>query len=366
MRFSHLLAVAVVVGAAGWILSGNLGDEVPAAETVTVAQQEEEPAVLTRVRVSVSRAEDYSLELTLTGQTAAERVVAVRAQTYGRVESVEVEPGDFVEAGTVIARLAPDDRLERLERAKASVRQYEIEYEASSELAEGGWRTEAAVAQALASLQRARAELATIRMDIGRTRIVAPISGMLETLDVEAGEIVFTGAGNALGEIVDLDPVTVVAHISEARVKTLRTGDEGTVTTVTGETAPAILRFIASTADPQTRTFRVELDVANPGHRIRAGMTASVRLPLETIPSHLIPPSILSLADDGTLGVKIVDDGDRVRFVAVEIVAAGAGGYHVAGLPGTVTLITVGQEFVVDGETVIPVHADGSADPAAS
>ena len=361
MRSSHLVAVAFAVGAAAWILSGNLGDEVPAAENGAVV---EEPVIEapepTRVRVTISNAQAYALELTLTGQTAAHRVVALTAQTHGRIESVEVREGEFVEEGMEIARLAIDDRMERLERARSSIRQYEIEYEASSELAESGWRTEAAAAAAHANLDRARAELASIRLDIERTRIVAPISGILEELDIEVGKVVFTGAGNTLGEVVDLDPITVVAFVSETQVERLKTGVDGMVRLATGEVVAGTLRFIGSMADPQTRTYRVELEFPNPEHAIRAGMTTLVKLPLASIPSHFISPSTLSLDDNGLLGIKIVDESATVRFLPVTIIAAEAKGYHVAGLPETVTLITVGQEYVTDGETVIPVRVEGS------
>jgi len=121
------------------------------------------------------------------------------------------------------------------------------------------------------------------------------------------------------------------------------------------------VRYIARTADEQTRTYRIELDIPNPQHTIRAGMTTLVRLPLATVPSHFLSPSILSLDDSGTLGVKIINGESTVRFLPVTIISAEADGYHVAGLPERVTLITVGHEFVTDGEAVTPVHVDGAS-----
>jgi multidrug efflux system membrane fusion protein len=69
----------------------------------------------------------------------------------------------------------------------------------------------------------------------------------------------------------------------------------------------------------------------------------------------LISPSVLALADDGTIGVKVVDDDDVVRFLPITIVADRPDGIWVAGIPDKARLITVGQDFVVDGETVKPV-----------
>ncbi len=363
MKISHILAVVFAMGAAGWVLSGNLGDDVPAAQGAAEPAPESviEAPPATSVRVATSVAGPHALELTLTGQTAAQRIVDISAQTRGRVESVAVRQGDFVDAGDLIARLAPDDRMERLERARSGVRLREIEYEAASRLAESGWQSEAAEAEALAQLERARSDLAAIRLDIERTRITAPISGILEELDIEEGSVVFTGAADALGKIVDLDPITVVCFVSETRVASIETGIRGMVTLATGETVSGVVRYIANTADEQTRTYRVELDIPNLQNTIRAGMTTLVRLPLATVPSHFLSPSILSLDDSGTLGVKIISGDSTVRFLPVTIISAEDDGYHVVGLPERVTLITVGHEFVIDGEVVTPVHADSSS-----
>lgn len=364
MKFSHILAVVFAIGAAAWVLSGNLGDDVPAAEGDAGPAPETviEASPATSVRVATSVATPHALELTLTGQTAAERIVAIGARTGGRVESVEVREGDFVDAGDLIARLAPDDRMERLERARSSVRLREIEHEAASRLAESGWQSEAAEAEALAQLDQARSDLAAILLEIERTRIKAPISGVLEELDVEEGSIVFSGAmADTLGKIVDLDPITVVGFVSETRVASIETGVRGMVTLATGETVTGVVRYIARTADEQTRTYKIELDIPNPQHTIPAGMTTLVRLPLATVPSHFLSPSILSLDDSGTLGVKIISGESTVRFLPVTIISAEADGYHVAGLPERVTLITVGHEFVSDGESVTPVHVDSSS-----
>ncbi len=364
MKISHILAVVFAMGAAAWVLSGNLGDDVPAsdgeAEPAPEVVVETPPA--TSVRVTTSVATPHSLELTLTGRTAAERIVAISAQTRGRVETVAVREGDFVEAGDLIAELAPDDRMERLERARSNVRLREIEYEAAVRLGESGWQSEASEAEALAQLDRARSELAAIRLDIEHTRIKAPIPGILEELDVEEGAVVFTGAADSLGRIVDLDPITVIGFVSETRVGSLETGTRGTVTLATGENVAGIVRYIARTADEQTRTYRIELDIPNPQHTIRAGMTTMVKLPLATVSSHFLSPSTLSLDDSGSLGVKVIGQESTVRFLPVTIISAEADGYHVAGLPERVTLITVGHEFVTDGEAVIPVHIDSSSE----
>ncbi len=371
MRISPILAILFAAGAAAWILSGQprilsvlFGDEAAAEREVREparAEPAEAPAP-TRVRVATSLAEPHVVRLLLTGRTEADRTVALHALTGGRIEAVEAREGALVDEGAVIARIALDDRPERLARAEARVDHFQTAFDASAELTESGWRAATSNAEALANLRGARAELAAVELDIARTRIAAPFSGVLDSLDAEVGDVVSAGPGGAepLGEVIDLDPVVVVAWVSERAVGQLRPGAVGHARLVTGEVVDGTVRYVSRVAEPKTRTYRIELEIPNPDYAIPAGMTTGLTLPLESVASHFISPSLLSLDEDGALGVKIVDSGDVVRFVPVTIVASEGGGLRVAGLPPEVTLITVGHAYVSPGETVIPVRADGA------
>ena len=135
---------------------------------------------------------------------------------------------------------------------------------------------------------------------------------------------------------------------------------------VTGQTVEGTLRFVASVADSSTRTFRIELEVANPGGQISDGVTSEIRLPLERLSAHLVSPAILTLDQAGSLGVKTLTDDGRVGFLPVEILETEPRGVWLGGLPEQITLITVGQDFVQVGQKVRAVEeaamaAGGSA-----
>ena len=117
------------------------------------------------------------------------------------------------------------------------------------------------------------------------------------------------------------------------------------------------MRFISPTADPATRTFRVEIEAPNPDGAIRDGITAEIRLATGSAPAHRLSPAVLTLDDRGVLGVRTVGPGEIVRFMPVSILAEGSDGVWVSGLPETVEVITVGQEYVKDGERVRVVVA---------
>ncbi|MBC6441190.1 MAG: efflux RND transporter periplasmic adaptor subunit [Rhodospirillales bacterium] len=373
MKSSHVLAIALAVGAIVWVMSGHFGGEGASTEDAPVSAAESHQAHVdarapTKVRVATSTAQPYVLTLSVTGRTEANRDISLRVQTSGRIETIEAEEGEVVEEGQVITRIAMDDRSQRLSRAEALVEQFRIAFNASAELAASGWRAETANAEALANLRGAQAELAAIMLDIERTEITAPFRGVLDAIGIEVGEVVEEGFGesDAIGHIFDLDPFIVVAAVSERDVGLLTVGDVGEAHLITGETVSGVLRYIGQVAEPETRTFRIELEVPNPDLRIAAGLTTQVILPLLTIPSHFISPSALSLADNGDLGVKVVDPDNIVRFVPVQVVANSDGGLWITGLPDEVTLITVGHDFVAAGEVVEPVRVEGSAFSGAS
>jgi multidrug efflux system membrane fusion protein len=356
MKRSYLVAGAIAVVVCGWLLTGLIGDD-GTPQAPKEADRSAELAV-PAVQVRTIVAEPRVRQLSLFGRTEADRRVEVRAETGGRVADKVVEKGQKVNAGEVIVRLNMDDRRARLKRAEAEVEHRRVTYRASQSLAKSGFVADIKKAEDWAALEQARAALAAIKLDIERTEVRAPFDGIVDALPVEVGDYVQSGGSmnsSIVAEVVDLDPIVVVCDVPEKEVGRIRVGDEADVRLVTGERARGTVRYVARTANSATRTFRVEIEVANPEATIGEGITAEVRLRQGEILAHRVTPAILTLDDDGVVGVKVVEDGDRVVFHRVVIVGDTPEGVWLAGLPERVTLITVGQEFVRDGQRVRPV-----------
>ncbi len=259
----------------------------------------------------------------------------------------------------VIAQLRLDDRSAKLAEAKAVLKQREIEYDAAQKLHQKGFRSTTEQAGAEARLDAARAVVEQMQIDIARTTLRAPFDGIVGEGHVELGD--FVRVGDVAATVVDLDPILAVGSVSERQIGALQNGGTAEVVLIDGSTHTGTIRFIAPVADPQTRTYRVELEIANADYRIRDGITAEIHFPLGETRAHLVTPSVLTLNDDGVVGVRTLDDDNRVRFRPVEILADETQGIWIGGLPDRVRLIVVGQEFVAEGERVNPVAA--AADP---
>lgn len=357
MRTSVIIAGALAIGATAWILSGQFGaPDKPAAANGSQAVPAEAEKPLAAVRIRILKARVKQDALIVNGRTEESRKVTLRAETAGPIIDVPAVEGRIVETNDVIARQNVEDRTARLAESTALVKQREIEYRAAAELAKKGFRSGTKLAEARAQLDAARAKTKSMRIDISRTTIKAPFRGVLETRYVEKGD--YVRVGDDIASIVDLDPVLAVGSASESDVGAITIGEPGKVTFIGGNVAEGKIRFIASVADPDTRSFRIELEIPNPDHRIRAGLTGKLALPLPPVRAHVLSPAVLTLADDGRIGVRIVDSNDIVRFKPVSILSQSADGLWVSGLSDGERLITIGHEYVRAGQKVRAVAED--------
>jgi membrane fusion protein, multidrug efflux system len=359
MRKSTLLALLITAAAALWVLSGEYGSWVglsakeqpaPAGSVAERVERQDVGRGLPSVRVLRSTAEPRLREIVVRGHTKANRQVELKAEVPGQVVELPREKGARVKKGELLARLSADDRLARLAETKAMVRQREIEYEAARKLADKGWRPETQFAANEASLEVARAKLAEMQVELGKTEIRAPFEGVIERRAAELGA--YVKAGDPVATIVDGDPLLVVAQVTEQAVGALKVGAPGRARLVTGETVEGRIRFIAAAAEPETRTFRVELEVANPEFALRDGVTAELRLPVREQMAHRLSPAALTLDEAGAVGVRTVDADGVVSFRRVEGAADTPEGIWLTGLPDRVDVIVVGQEFVRAGDRV--------------
>lgn len=325
------------------------------AATETAEPKSSDPVEkpLVNVRIAELEAIERPLSIIVTGRTNAIKDAEIKAETSGSVIARPARKGNFVKKGTVLLELAMNDRMERLEDAKAQVGSAEISYNASKDLQRKQFESQVRLAQSNAELAKAEAALAEIKLDIARTKIRAPIDGYIETLLPGPGD--YVEAGEEVAMVVDLDPIRVIANVTEMDVGHLKVDDLAAVRLPNGLEVGGTIHYISRVANESTRTFRVDVWIDNPEAAIPAGLTASVKLEAGAQRAHKIPSSAMTLSDKGALGVRIVDDANVVLFVPVAMLDDTPDGTWVSGLPSTVRLITVGQEFVVDGQTVAPV-----------
>ena len=350
-RTSIYLALGIVVLVSLWMLSGLGSEPAPqaAATTSAAAESAAESAAVPAVRSMRSVAMDITREVVASGRTQANRFLELKAETEGGVVGIDVERGQRVRKGQTLLSLDLRDRELRLREAAARVKQRETELQALADLRGQQFSTEIQIAEAEAALASARAAHAAMELEISQLTLQAPFASIVQERPVEIGDLV--RVGDPVATLVDLDPLIVVGEVNERDIASIQAGGAGTARILDGEVLEGSVRYISAVADAATRTFAVELAIPNPEQRWQAGLTAELRLYADTVRVHALSSALLSLADDGTVGVKVVEDG-RVRFYPVVIVGSAQDGMYVSGLPESVEVITVGQGYVTEGQRV--------------
>lgn len=379
-----------------------------AQDTVAEDVIEQLPEGVVRVMAKRSVAKEIETLVRLRGETQAVREVSVLSETSGKVISEPLRKGAFVDEGQSLCQLEPgtsaaslaeaEARLAeaiarrpevearipeanaRLVEANARLLEAQINANAAARLSEGGYasqtrvaNTEAAVQSAQAaivgaeaglkaadagmdslqaSIESAQAAIVRAQTEIERLNILAPFSGILESDTAELGSLLQPGA--LCSTVIQLDPMKIVGFVPEAEVNRVEFGARSQAKLVTGDVVNAQVTFLSRSADPTTRTFRVELTVPNEDLGIRDGQTAEINIEAQGVMAHILAASTLTLNDDGTLGVRTIDENAQVLFVPVNVIRDSPEGIYVTGLPKQADVITVGQEFVTDGVVVAP------------
>jgi multidrug efflux system membrane fusion protein len=365
-----------------------------------------------RVVAMPSRAREVETAVQLRGRTEAARQVEVRAETSGRIVNEPLRKGALVTEGEVLCRIDPGTRDVALEEARARLREArarlpeararvaeaearlaeaEINDRAAQSLSQSGFAAETRVAAAAAAVSSAKAQVETARAglegaqsavrsaeaavaaaetEIERLAIEAPFDGLLESDTAELGALM--QPGQVCATVIQLDPIRIVGFVPEAQVARVTLGARAAAELVSGQRVTGRVTFVARSADPQTRTFRVEITARNPDLAIRDGQTAEIAIDADGAVAHLLPASALTLDDSGRLGVRTAragPEGDVAAFVPVELIRDTPRGVLVTGLDEEVRVIVVGQEYVTDGvpiDVTLRETAPGAPDPAAA
>ncbi len=287
--------------------------------------------------------------LILRGRTEAIRKVEVRAEVNGGVISEPRLKGSRIKKNETLCKIAAGTRFVNLSEAKMRLLEAEKKSNVVQSLGEKGYSTETSKLTQKTILETAKASLARAEYEISKLVIKAPFAGVLEDNTSEIGS--FLNIGSLCATIIDLSQIKLIGYIPELKIREISLGSVASGKTLSGLSTKGKVSFISRQADPVTKTFRVEILAENKDELIRDGETIEIQINLNSNKVHLLPQSVLTLNDAGELGVRTVID-KKVEFFKIKILRDQKNGLLVKGLPNTVDVITVGQEFVIDGQEV--------------
>jgi len=358
----RVAALIVLIGAGAWIATGefaSVGSDA-SAKSETAAQAAEAPVAKPAAEVAplirtvggmVPEFADHARRINLSGTTQPDKRAVLAARSDGVVNLLALTKGDAITEGAVVMTLEGPEILARARISEIALEQREREFGVAQRLFSGGNTPEIELTGARSARDAAEAELTLARAIVDKLELESPFSGLVDSVDVELGEWVQTGA--PIATILSLDPILVHAEVSELDIGHVVTGGKALIRLVNGTEMEGTVRFVAREASAETRTFPVEIALPNPDAIIPAGMTTEVELFAESVRAITVPKSVITLSTDGQIGLRVAGADNIARFVTIDIVDDTDEGLVVTGVPEDVRIIVAGQDLVRDGDTVV-------------
>lgn len=361
-----LLAALVILGAVlAYFTIGTLAHK---GQKSTDAETVERP--LFTVLAKRADADNTQLTVSLSGRTEAGTQIVVRTETAGQVSST-VDDGVHVSAGDVLCKLEPDNRQAMVNEADAAVAKARADYDAAARLHKEGFTADAGLKAAKAALDAALARQTQARLNLQWATIKAPFDGVVAEVMADPGDVL--GVGSPCATLADLTKIVVAGGITAQDARKIKVGAPAAVA-IDGKDLSGTVSYVADVADPRTRAFRIEIELAPTDQRdenIQAGLAATAEIDAGEATSALVPRNAVVFNDDGVLGVRTVsldtEDGriGTVKFFPIEILSEYTSGVAVSGLPPEAIVIVRGQEFASAGTKVAVEWAASNSGPSA-
>src|SRR5262245_35368141 len=256
MKASRIAAIGLVAAAALWMGSGHVFPPEPDHGNAAVRASEAETKKLFRVAVTEVAVVPHTRKLVLSGRTEADRKVMLTARAGGVITELKVRRGTRVKKDDLIAVLSDEAREAQVVQARALFTQRKTELDAKRRLIDTGALPRLELVNLEAQFKAAEAVLAAAEAERDRGVVRAPWDGIITDVPVDIGQAAFSFSGRDIAQLIKLDPMLAVVEVAERKLGGIHVGGTADIRLVTGQTATGRIRYVASMASPQTRTYR--------------------------------------------------------------------------------------------------------------
>ncbi len=256
--------------------------------------------------------------LSAIGTSRPARSVSLSPEVTGTLVEIPVSSGDWVEAGSIIARLNADQQELEQARAELALRDAQSRVDRVAQLRGSGSASQVQIDEAELALSRAQLDLRVADYELGRRQITAPISGWMGLITLEEGNLIT--ANSAFARLDDRSILLVDFDIPERHVGLISAGDRLRASPLSrpGEVIEGRVRAIDARVDQDSRALRIQGEIANDDDRLRPGMAFRVQLDLPGEDMPVVDPIAIQWDRDGAY-VWAMESDDTVQRVRIEI-----------------------------------------------
>ncbi len=291
---------------------------------------------------------DQPVNFEAMGQTIGSQDIEIRARVDGILESVHFREGAMVEKGALLYTIDPSTLEANLAQAQGGLAQAEAAFDKAQRdvrrltplweknAVSRQMLDDAIAAQSSASgaVETARGAVDNMQIQLGYTKIYAPIAGLIGKTEVKPGNLVGRGQNTLLTTLSALDPIHVRFSISEQDYLALRQAHADQIQAAP-ETPAAVFDLVLADGstwpqkgavvfadrniDPATGTLLLEVAFPNPGGILRPGQFGRVRVPVRQIARAVLVPQRAVRELQATYSVYVVGADGRAEFRPVQI-----------------------------------------------
>lgn len=340
----NILSRLLILAALPLIFAACGSQEDGAEETVRSA---EETAVA--VRTLVAESSQVTDMAVLSADLLPARRATLASEVAGVIERLQVDIGDRVSRGTVVARIDTRALRQQVAEAEANFRQALDRFERAEKLFAKRSITNEQKTDATAARDVAQARLASARLQLEKSEIKAPWRGRVSTRHVDVGD--YASPGQPIIEIVAVDKIKVKAPASASDVPYLSVGTPVSVTidVLPGEAFTGKIVRLGAELDPGTRTLDVEAEIDNSDGRLKPGYFGQLELPRRVIEDAVLIPLVSVIEfEDHQIAYVIEDSHARRRRVELGPIV-GENVVVTSGVTAGDKVVVAGLQQVADG-----------------
>ena len=263
---------------------------------------------LFKVKSLISLATEINKTVSISSTSEAYRKIEVKSEVTSKIEKILKKKGSFVDKGQIVIKLEEFDSYKKL---------FENDLISKNEF--------------------------------NKIALMAPFNGIILDGHKIEGELVTPGS--SVYEIIDLSKIKIVGYLNENEIKGINIKNKVEVS-ILDKIIEGTIDYISPIADYNTKTFEISVIFDNLDLSIRDGLSAELKIYKEKIKVHQISPSVLSLGDDGDIGIKVLNQNNEVIFKEIVIIEDTSDYMLISGLEDKENIITIGQQYVYSGDKV--------------
>lgn len=310
------------------------------------------------VNVMPLKKQTFTSYAKIQGTIMTDNVVMASSETGGRIMNMTVNEGDYVNQGQLIATMDAGIVQDQLNEIQTRLDLAKTMFERQERLWNQKIGSEMQFLQAKSNVESLEKSMTTLRTQLGKKDVIAPMSGYADRIFLKQGEM--ASPGMPIIQILNTGSVKIVADVPESYLSSVKRGDYVDVH------FPALekdmkkkITMVGRSIDPSNRTFKIEMASSNPGGVLKPNLLAELQIVEQKLSDQvIIPLEVIQQEVTGKRYVYVVDNSDENMSRARKVYVSSGDSYDnkvviTEGLMGDESLVVAGVQDLLPNSAII-------------